>query len=205
MHRTIVTALLSLKSFTHDNANYSSPSSRMPFERGYYYPHKYYRFGRLFPVTMRRWQGKGRTSVLYVAPLFVFLFLFFQLPTEMTGEGEPQDTWLSHLCQRQRPHLKRVREKEHLRVTWKPVGEGSIFFTQTSCATDFSSREVRTVEGRGRRGTLVLQRHKYWHSCVFKGSGKESVYDDGSEKKRKVYLSLRVIIVRLIRVVTLKL
>lgn len=152
MHRTIVTALLSLKSFTHNNANYSSPSSRMPFERGYYYPHKYYRFGLLFPVTMRRWQGKGRTSVLYVAPLFVFLFLFFQLPTEMTGEGEPQDTWLSHLCQRQRPHLKRVREKEHLTVTWKPVGEGSIFFTQTSCATDFSSREVRTVEGRGIRG-----------------------------------------------------
>lgn len=51
----------------------------------------------------------------------------------------PSRTWISHLC----PHYKvKSTPVNQLPLTWATPDENTIFFTQTSCGTSLTSREV---------------------------------------------------------------
>nr|XP_045592967.1 lactosylceramide 4-alpha-galactosyltransferase-like [Procambarus clarkii] len=62
-------------------------------------------------------------------------------------------TWVPHLCprygqrgQRSRLEVSSRDFEAHLKLTWTPPDEGTIFFTQTSCSTFLSAREACAVE-----------------------------------------------------------
>ncbi|KAK4312652.1 hypothetical protein Pmani_015936 [Petrolisthes manimaculis] len=59
-----------------------------------------------------------------------------------TGPYSQWASWVPHLCPH---HLRRTTLPPGLNLTWEPPTERTIFFTQTSCTSTLTPREVLTT------------------------------------------------------------